>query len=44
LFTKNGGNGLDRVTVLELRGEWMLGKYYARLLLVDLHGSLEEDL
>jgi hypothetical protein len=44
LFLKNGGNGLDRVTILELLGEWMSGQYYARLFLVVLYGSLEEDL
>ena len=44
LFMKNGGNRLDRVTILELLGEWMSGQYYAGLFLVVLYGSLEEDL
>jgi hypothetical protein len=25
LFVKNGGNGLDRIRILELLGEWMFG-------------------
>jgi hypothetical protein len=44
LFVKNGGNRLDRVTILELLGEWMSGQYYAGFFFVVLYSSLEEDL
>ena len=44
LFTKDSGNRFDRITTLELLGEWMFDQYYARLLLVVLQGSLEEHL
>ena len=44
LLIKNGGNGLDRVTILELLGEWMSGQYYAGLFFVVLYSSLEEEL
>ena len=44
LFTKNGGDGLDGVTVPESLGEWMLVQRYARLDLVVLEGSLKEHL
>jgi hypothetical protein len=42
LFTKNGGNGLDGVTILEALGERMFGQFYARLLLVVLQSGLKE--
>jgi hypothetical protein len=42
LFTKNGGNGLDRVTTLEFLGEWMIGQCLARLLFIVSKGSLKE--
>jgi hypothetical protein len=42
LLTKNCGNGLDRVTTLELLGEWMIGQCLARLLFIVSKGSLEE--
>jgi hypothetical protein len=41
---KNGGNGLDRVAVLKLFGEWMIDQYYARLGFVVSQGSLKEHL
>lgn len=44
LFTKNGGDGLDGITILELLGKWMIAQYYARLPFVALQGSLEEHL
>ena len=44
MITKNGGNGLDGVTVLELLGEWMLGQCYARLLFVILQSNLKDYL
>jgi hypothetical protein len=42
LFTENGGNGLDGVTILEALGEGMFGQFYASLLLVVLQSSLKE--
>ena len=42
MFTKNDGNGLDRVTILELLGEWMIGQVLARLLFIVTKGSLKE--
>jgi hypothetical protein len=41
---KNGGDGLDGVTTLELLGERVFGQCYARLLIVFLQGSLEQHL
>jgi hypothetical protein len=42
LFTKNGGDGLDRVTLLEALGERMFGQIYVRLLLVVFQSGLKE--
>ena len=42
LFTNDGGNRLDGVTILEVLGERMFGQFYARLLLVVLQGDLKE--
>ena len=42
LLTKNVGNGLDGVTILEALGERVSGQIYARLLLVVLQSGLEE--
>ena len=42
MFTKNGSNGLDRVTTLEFLGEWMIGQCFARLLFIVSKGSLKE--
>jgi hypothetical protein len=42
LFTKNGGNGLDGVTILEALGERMFGQFYARLLFVFAQSGLKE--
>ena len=42
LFTKNDGNRLDGVTILEALGERMFGQFYARLLLVVLQSGLKE--
>jgi hypothetical protein len=42
LFTKNRGNGLDGVTILEALGERMFGQLYASLLLVVLQSGLKE--
>ena len=44
LISKNGGDGLDGITVLELLGEWVLGQWYARLVLVVLQSNLKEYL
>jgi len=44
LFTKDGGDGLDRVTTLELLGEWMIGQCLACLIFIVSKGSLEEGL
>jgi len=44
LFTKNGGNRLNRVTILELLGEWMIGQLLACLLFIVTKGSLKERL
>ena len=43
LFTKNDGNRLDSVTILEALGEGMFGQFYVRLLLVVLQSSLKEQ-
>ena len=46
LLPKNGGNGsygIDRVTILEEIGKWMLDQFYARLLFVILQGGLKEQ-
>jgi hypothetical protein len=42
LFTENNGNGLDRVTTLELVGKWMIGQCPARLVFIVSKGSLED--
>ncbi len=42
LFTENGGNAIDGVTILEVLGKRMFGQFYARLLLVVLQCGLEE--
>ncbi len=42
MFTKNGSNGIDRVTTLELLDEWMIGQCLARLLFIVSKGSLKE--
>jgi hypothetical protein len=39
---KNCGNGLDRVTTLELLSEWMIGQCLARLFFIVSKGSLKE--
>jgi hypothetical protein len=39
---KNGGNGLDGVTILEALSERVFGQFYARLLLVVLQSGLKE--
>ena len=44
MFMKNGGNGLDRMTLLEALGKRMFGQCYARLGFIVLQGSLEKDL
>jgi len=41
---QESGNGLDRVTTLELDGKWMLGQLDARLSLISLQGGLEKRL
>ena len=43
LLTKNGGNGLYGVAVLELLGEWMFSQCYARLLFIVLQNGLEKN-
>ena len=42
MFTKNGGDGLDGITVLEFLGEWVLGQRYASLPLVVVQGNVKE--
>ena len=42
LFTKNVGNGLDRVIILEALGEGMFSQFYARLLLVVPQSGFKE--
>ena len=42
LFTKDGGNGLYGVIILEALGERVFGQIYAHLLLVVLQSGLKE--
>jgi hypothetical protein len=42
LFTKNGGNAVDRVTILQALGERMFRQFYARLLPVVPQSGLKK--